>query len=278
MAFLPVVAIDQIDIGAVVELLAAQLAHAQHGEASLPHAAPAVGRLGDPVPAHQAGPANLVHAVDDRLGQPGQLRGGVSHVDDSQNVAGADAQHLAALEAGQSPQSVFFGPTPVDGPAGSRAIGVQGFGPGRAQLVQQPVEGFRVANEDLGGVAGSAADQEHGLQGLGGVAQEAQEVHGVADHRQQSFEVVESCVGVGCFTDHPQQLSHHSRQGQPGGYVLRHQLEVAIGGCRVREAESGEEFRHLFGGQFRRQQQVFGLHGSTRFGPGEMIAILTCGS
>ena len=57
LAFFPVVAIDQVDIGAVVELLAAQLAHSQHGEAGLPHAAPAVGRLGDPVPAHQAGPA-----------------------------------------------------------------------------------------------------------------------------------------------------------------------------------------------------------------------------
>ncbi len=228
------------------------------------------------MPAHQAGPADLVHTVDDGLGQPGQLGGGVSHVDDSQNVAGADAQHLATLEAGQSPQLILFSPTPGDGPAGSRAVGVQGFGPGCAQLVQQPVEGLRVANEDFGGVAGGAANQQHRLQGLGGVAQEAQEVHGVADHPQQAFEVVESCVGVGCFPDHLQQFAHHARQGQPGGHVLGHHLQVSIGCCRVRESESGEKFRHLLGGKIGRQQQVFGPHESARFGPGEMIAILTC--
>ena len=175
-ALLPVVAVDQVDIGAVVELPPSQLAHSQYGEAGLPHSTLAIGSLGSSVTAHQPASANLVHAFDDGFGQTGQLRRGAGHIDDPQNIAGADAQHLPALEAGQSPQFTLVAPAPGDGLAGFPAIGVQGLGPGRAQFVQQPVKGFRVANEYFRGVAGGAADQEHGLQCLAGFTQEAQEV------------------------------------------------------------------------------------------------------
>ena len=98
----------------------------------------------------------------------------------------------------------------------------------------------------------------------------------MADHPQQPFELVERSVRVGCFPGHLQQLTYHSCQGQPGSDILRHQLQVAVGGCGVRESISGEEFRHLLRGKFRGQQQVFGPHVSGGSAHREVIAILTC--
>ena len=76
---------DQIDVGAVVELAAAQLAHRQHGET---------------VEAPLRLPCGNVQAgAHDAVSQVRELRGHRGQIEQTAQVAQADAQELALLEA-----------------------------------------------------------------------------------------------------------------------------------------------------------------------------------
>jgi hypothetical protein len=96
-ARLPVVAVDEdeVDVGGVVELVAAELAHADDGEAG----AAAIGGLGNAIERLQRLVRPAAGGAQAHVGEPRQLLGGYREVGVAQDIAGADAEELAVLEA-----------------------------------------------------------------------------------------------------------------------------------------------------------------------------------
>src|SRR5262249_19611886 len=88
----------QVDVGAVVQLLAAELAERDHAEAAIARRAMA----GDQIAAD-----SLVGALQDRVGEVRQLLGNPPQRSHAENVAQEDAQQEAAPEAGQGERRRF---------------------------------------------------------------------------------------------------------------------------------------------------------------------------
>src|SRR6266545_1110095 len=96
---LPVIAIDedQIDVRGVVELVAAQLAHSDHGQ---PRRCP-LGAGWRAVLGLELLPGPAPRGLEGDIGQPRELLGGDREVGITQNVAAADAEEMAVFEAAE---------------------------------------------------------------------------------------------------------------------------------------------------------------------------------
>ena len=84
--------------------------------------------------------------------------------------------------------------------------------PRRTQLIQQPIEVFRIANENLGVEGRCAADENKRLKRFRCIAQKAEKICAMGDVGKQPLEVIDGSVGVwrlaGCF----QQSFHYASQ------------------------------------------------------------------
>ena len=88
--------VHEVDVGAVVELAAAELAHAEDDESPRPLAGPVVAPLGRETRARR-----VRRGVDDRLGERGELAHRLLDRRETEEIAPADPEELAAPVAAQ---------------------------------------------------------------------------------------------------------------------------------------------------------------------------------
>ena len=149
--------IDQIDVGAEIQILAAELAHAKDDEAERP----AVGRDGLAVQLTQPRSAVLVGDLDRRVSQTAQLPGRLFQPGQRQQVTGTDAQVRAVTVDPQPVPELLLG-----------------------QLVRQP---GAQRGQMLGkaGPRGLAIGQKGRLPSLGLTQQDCGEMLACAEHKKQ---------------------------------------------------------------------------------------------
>src|SRR5205823_10277315 len=88
--------VHEVDVGAVVELAAAELAHAEDDESPRPLAGPVGAPLGRETRARR-----VRRGVDDRLGERGELAHRLLDRRETEQIAPADPEELAAPVAAQ---------------------------------------------------------------------------------------------------------------------------------------------------------------------------------
>ena len=168
----------EVDIGAVVELTAAQLAEGDDGES-----AARIGVFAGELAAHRA-PGDVENGVS----EVGDILGGFGEIGETERVAQGDAQHLAAAEQGQidgAGQAVggepgeqlffvlFFEEATVQVAGGGdleQPLGIADHGIGQEPAVgkdgERVTEGGRVPGEfarGAGGFAGQAIEEMYGV-------------------------------------------------------------------------------------------------------------------
>src|SRR6266540_336501 len=230
---LPVLPVDedQVDVGGVVELVATELAHADHGQAR----GLAVGRLRDPVARGEAllGPAP--RRVEADIGQARELLRRHRQVGVAQDVAAADAEELTVLEAAAR---VPAGLRPLERARGLRERGHELVAeplPHGCPL-EEPGEKRRVAAERVGEKLAGSAEPGDEVEGPRMGAQHAEE-GGALALGGQALEVVERHVGIGRF----RQLLEEPRQERPEQLGVprlgRERVEVGQRRARLGEAQ-----------------------------------------
>jgi len=228
----------QVDVRRVVQLLAAELAHADHGQPRLP----AVGVEGRPEARARVGQRVGVGLGQARVGQARELLGGHGEVRVAEQVAGADAQQLAVLEAAQRVHARL---ARREGARRLRGVLGKFLGEPRTHRgrLQQPRERVGTAPQDVGEELARAAQarQQRGSAGmLGERAEEDRAVH----HRGVALEVVERHVGIGRGGELRQQAGQRGSE-QLGVARRRQRLEVRGGHRRVGEAGPAQHPREV---------------------------------
>ena len=241
---------DQVDVRGIIELVPAQLAHPDHRE-SRGHPVGA-DRNTVETPEPVLGPAP--RRAQTHVGQAGQLLRRHRQVGVAQDVAAADPQQLAVLEA---PQRVEPRVVTGEGPEARVQILLQLVAvplPHGRRLEEPWEQGGMAAQgvrEELAGAA--EARQQRRRAGMG--SEEAQE-GGAVPLPGEALEIVESHVGVGrCrqlgeepWHDRRQQLGLARRRGE--------RVEVLEGAGRIGEASPPEAGERATVMRRRRQQAV----------------------
>ena len=230
---------DEVDVGRVVELVAAELAHADDREsrgravlrARLSESPPQV--LLRPPP--RRGQADIGHAR--------QLFRGHGEVGVTQDVAAGDAQELTVLETAQGIPPRF---RPGEG---ARALGEargQLVGeplPHRARL-EEPREKGGTAPQRVGEKLAGAADPRHEVK-RARVTAEQPEQRGTLALGGQALEVVERHVGIGRLRHLLEETGKERRQQLGIPRIGRHRVQVGEGPARFAEAEALELGKRL---------------------------------
>ena len=230
---LAVGAVDEheVDVGGIVQFLAAELAHADDGQARL--AAVGVERRAE-------SRARLGQRVRRRLrqagvGEPRQLLGGQGEIRVAEQVAGADAQELAVFETAERVHARL---ARREGPHGLRDVLRELLGeprPHRARL-QQPRQRARPPPQDVGEELAGAAHARQHRDGAGMLRERAEE-DGAVDDGRIALEGVERHVGIG----RGGQLRQQPRQGglEQLGVVRRRRQRLEVGGRGRGVGEAG---------------------------------------
>ena len=243
-----VIDVDQVDVGAVVQVHAAELAHADDREPSGQRAM--AGRV--------LGAGEAQDAVYQRVGQVGQLRRGRCErlpVQHAEQVARGHPEHLPPLEPLERVHLVLDALRAVETAVDLRVVG-GAIGRRTVQLAPQPVEVLGVADQDLAQERGGAEDLRQDLQHArvgvqvadeGGLRRARRDVAAEADHRG---------VGVGRGRERVKQQVGQVAQRQAAGQVVGELLQVLVSGAAVAKAALFEEAGRRFRGQMRGQEDV----------------------
>ena len=231
----------EVDVRRVVQLLAAELAHADHGEPRL--AAGGVERRAEP--RARVGQRVGVRLPQARVGQPRELLGRHGQVRVAEQVAGADTEELAVLEAAQRVQARL-----ARGERPHRLRDVLGelLGQPRAHgaRLEQPRQRARAPAQDVGEELARAADARQQRGGARMLGERAEE-DGAVDGGGVALQVVERHVGIG----RGGKLRQQSREGgteQLGVAGRRRQgFEIRDGRRGVGEAGPAQHPREVTG-------------------------------
>jgi hypothetical protein len=157
---------DEVDVGAVVELFAAELADGENGE----------GRAGEAVAEGVVGDGAAEGDVENGVGEVGEFAGGFREISEAADVAEEDAEEFAAAEAGE-----IDGFREAGREGGFEAVGVLIGGAGLMEggAGAELFEPLGVLEDFFGEEVGVGKDGHGGLVGRG-LAREAFEGVGVA--------------------------------------------------------------------------------------------------
>ncbi len=247
----------EVDVGRVVQLLAAELAHADDGQRRLDAGVVARG-------AEAGARIGVRHApglTQAGVGQPGQLVGRHPEIGVTQQVAGTDAQQVAILEAAQRVH-----PRHAAGKRGQRLgqIRREVLGephPHRARL-EEPGQRHRSPPECVGQELAGAAQAGQQMGGAGVRGQRAKQ-HGPIDDLGVPLEVVERHVRIGRRAQLGQQPRQRRRQQLRIPRRRRQRLEICRRHSRIRKSKTLESARPSSG---RARQQFVSNHLGTRTG------------
>ncbi|MND62336.1 hypothetical protein D3C80_536180 [compost metagenome] len=243
----------QVEIRAVAELDAAELAVGHHGEAALA----AQRHLGGhPVALAHLGPGLIDHLFGDGLRQPGEV---VAHLHQRQgagNVGSDYAQQLYLLELAQRLHlllHVLFGDAQQE-LAQLGLVLVQRGGVVEVLGIQQLVQQYGVAGELLAHQVALVAQAHQLAQGGGVLRQQLQVGAAGEDAGQQGADPLEQAGGLTARHHQSQQLGHQPVQGDaplgPDLAALVLLLEAQQGGAkrsRIANSLGGEQFLQLGG-------------------------------
>ena len=231
----------EIDVRRVVQLLPPELAHADDGEPGL--AAGGVERRAEPR-------ADGVQRVGRRLrqagvGQPRELLRGHGQVGVAQQVARADAQDLAVLEAAQRVHARL---ARRERPRRLRGVGGEFLGEPRPHgaRLEQPGERVGSAAQDVGEELAGAAHPGQQRGGAGMLGEGAEE-DGAVDDGGVALEVVERHVRIGRRRQLGEEPRERRREQLGVARRRRQGFEVGDGGRRVGEAGLAQRPREVAG-------------------------------
>ena len=254
--------VDEVDIGAEVELAASELAQAQHGEARrLAPLRAGLGQGGEAALVPERALGRLVGFLDERFRQARQRPHGLGHAGEPQEIADADVQDLAPP---RDPQQVEPPRLRLQGKERAVEISLDvAAGPGPIEHVRlrQPVEPGGVADEDLGHEAAGSEHPGHDLHGPRLGLEMGEEGERAAAHGHEPLEMVQGPVRIGRVGEAAEELGKKPGQEDASRGVGRDRLQVAVGRAGVAEAVGLEQrlcpTRRKVGGQ----QQVADVDG-----------------
>ena len=224
----------EVDVGRVVELLAAELPHRDDRHAGLRPGRVARRAVRDA----RRGLGERERFGEARVGEVRQLRGRHGEVGVTQKVSRADAQQVAVLHAAQPSH-----------PRLARLEGGEGLGelcrevlrqpdPHRARL-EEPGECLRPAAERVGEELARAEDaHEQGQRA--GVLGERRVEDGPVDHGRMALQVVERHVGIGRGLEGGEEPRDGRRQQLRVPRGRREAVEIRQRGGRIGESEPAE--------------------------------------
>ena len=257
-----VVDVDEVDVGAVVEIAAAELAHADDRE---PPRQRAVGR-------RLLGRRDVQHLVDQGVGEVRELGGRRRQrlpVQHAEEIQGRDPQHLASLVPLEPVHLELDGAVAVEQPGELLVVGVA-VRRRPVQLAPQPVQVAGVADEDLGEERGGPQNLRQDVQDVGIVAQGADERRLRGAGGDVAAETDDGRIGVGSGRDLVEQQGGETAQGHAARQVVGELLELLIGGGAVAHAAALEKPRGRLGAEVGAQEDVlrcdgvrFGRHGTS---------------
>ena len=224
---------DQVDVGAIVQLLAAELAERQNDEprglAVVADRAPVLGLDGQP------GRAN--GDLDAGVGEVGEVEGDQFEGVVADDVVVADPKDLAEPEPaeGEAPGIIGrgllqLGPEVIDQPRGVAALG-----PGA-----EPVEQGRVADHQLAEELAGAEKLDGDLDRLGVLDQAGQRRLGVGAGGDEPFQVAQRHPGVGALRQRRVEPRGQPSNARERDIAPGEVAEVAIPLLGVADTEAGE--------------------------------------
>ena len=252
-----VVDVDEVDVGAVVQVAAAELAHADDREP--PRQRPVDRRL--------LGRRDAQHLVDEHVREVRELRRRRCQrlpVEHAEEVGRRDPQYLAALIPLEPVDLVLDGAVSLDQPGDFLVVGVA-VGRRPVQLVSQPVQVAGVADENLAEVGGGPQDLRQDVQDVGILVQRADERRLRRAGGDVAAEPDDGRVGVGGRRDLVEQQGGEVAEGKTAGQVGGELLQILVGGGAVAHPEALEEPSRRLGGQIGPQEDVLRRDG-VRFG------------
>ena len=245
-----VVEVDQVDVRAVVQVDAAQLAHADDGKPSGQRA----------VTGGVLGHGEAQDAVDQSIREVGQLRGGRGQrlpVQHAEHVACGDAQHLPPVEPLQRIHLVLDALRGVEAAVDFLVVG-GAVGRRSVQLAPQPVEVFGIADEDFAEEGGGAQDLRQNLQHARVGVQIADEPGLRRARRDVTAEADHGGVGIGRRRQRVKEQPGKVAERQPRRQVFGQLLQVLVGGGAVTQAAPFEKAGRRLLGQVGGQEDVAG--------------------
>ena len=233
---LPVLSIDEdeVDVGGIVQLIAAELAHADDGEAG----GRAVGSLGDAEALAETLLGPPPRGLQAHVGEARELFRGHRQVGVSQQVAGAYAQELAILEPAERV------PARVEPLEGARGL-LEGGGELVAMplphglALEKPREERRMPAQRVGEELARAPEPRHEVERARVRAEETEQSDAIA-LGGQALQVVERHVGIGRLRQRPEQPREERGQELGVARLRRERVQVDQRRARDRKAEALE--------------------------------------
>ena len=243
-----VVDVDEVDVGAVVEVAAAELAHADDRE---PPRQGAVGR-------RLLSRRDVQHLVDQGVGEVRELGGRRRQrlpVQHAEEIHGRDPQHLAALVPLEPVHLEFDGAVAVDQP-GELAVVVVAVRRRAVELVPQPVQVAGVADENLAEERGGPENLRQDVEDVRVLLQGADERRLRRAGGDVAAEPDDGGVGVGRRRDLVEQQGGEIAEGHSARQVVGELLQLLVGGRPVTHAAALDEPGRGLRGQVGPQEDV----------------------
>ena len=230
---LDVIEEDQVDVGAVVQLLAAELPHRQHDEPRGLALVPG----GDAVPGLGPAASQPAGDLDAGVGQLREVEGDHLERDAAHDVVVADPEDLALAEP---PQHHPLGLLVAGGDRLGPELGDQRLAVAALGADAEPVEQGRVADDQLAEVLARAEELDQDLGRPGVADQVAQGRLGHRAGRHEPFQVRQGHVGVGTPWQEAVELGREPGDQGAGPPPLGQVAEVAEPALGVADPQARE--------------------------------------
>ncbi len=250
--------VNQVHIGAVIELMAAELAHPHHGKSGFHPPPLPVFVHGHAVLLPQVGIDNLVGGMNQDAREIRQQRRGVRYRRQPQEIAHADAQHLPPAEPAQHLQLQLFDRQMPEVLAKRLLDAFPRRGLRKHSLLRQPIDQHRVANDGKGQ---RIAVTEDGTEQVKHARRAVQIVEkgGAGYPRQQALPMIERLIGI----SRPGDRIHQDRENVCKLAALVgiacHRLKITVGLFDVAEVVGRHNGPHLFRAALGREQNRPGI-------------------
>ena len=220
--------VHEIDVRTVIQLPAAELAHADHGK----HARHLFARF----IRHHRRDDDLQRAIDDDVRQVGNLGGGRLHGLAPEQIASGDAQRLAPLPSLQRVEG-FGGIGNVGQHRQNFVLEIAPVGRAALDLRDKPVKIFRIADQNFAEEGRCAQHVREHVHGARIVAEIVQEHRAAGSGRKIPRQPDDCCIRVGRFGQRRQQIARNVPQCFADAHIVCHRLQVLVGARGIAEPQ-----------------------------------------
>jgi [glutamine synthetase] adenylyltransferase / [glutamine synthetase]-adenylyl-L-tyrosine phosphorylase len=203
--------------------------------------------------------ADPVGLLDQDLGEDRESKRGLLHRRERKKIAEPEGQYLAPFEATERIETALFR---LQTDKRSPQIAFQ-FGPGAAALQNlspsEPVQIFRVANEDLGEKWARPEDRGKQMDRGRGSLEVRKQGHLAPAGSGEALQIIKRLIRIGGIRQRIKQCIEQIRQMLPSQRFVRKRLKICVGSAIVRKSIRPENRRDLGIVEVTVQQKFLGI-------------------